>query len=51
MAKLFGWEMRLQSHIASKRAEELSYIKKSKLYNLLNTHTKQVNFKRTDKMI
>ncbi|KAE9403973.1 P-loop containing nucleoside triphosphate hydrolase protein [Gymnopus androsaceus JB14] len=39
MAKLFGWEIRLQSQIASKRAEELAFVKKSKLYSLLNTHT------------
>lgn len=40
MGKLFGWEMRLKTQIASKRADELSYVKKSKLYGLLNTHTK-----------
>ncbi|KAF9077569.1 P-loop containing nucleoside triphosphate hydrolase protein, partial [Rhodocollybia butyracea] len=43
MAKLFGWEIRLQSQITSKRGEELALIKKSKLYELLNSHAKQVD--------
>ncbi|KAJ3814679.1 P-loop containing nucleoside triphosphate hydrolase protein [Lentinula aff. lateritia] len=38
MAKLFGWEARLQSLIETKRRDELSYMRKSNLYGLLNSH-------------
>jgi ABC-type multidrug transport system fused ATPase/permease subunit len=39
MVKLFGWEKRLESQISSKRDAELSFVKKSKLYSLLNAHS------------
>ncbi|KAJ4482242.1 P-loop containing nucleoside triphosphate hydrolase protein, partial [Lentinula aciculospora] len=38
MAKLFGWEARFEAQIAAKRADELSLVRKSKLYDLLNSH-------------
>ncbi|KAJ4501458.1 P-loop containing nucleoside triphosphate hydrolase protein [Lentinula lateritia] len=38
MAKLFGWEARLQLLIDTKRRDELSFMRKSNLYGLLNSH-------------
>ncbi|KAH7873203.1 P-loop containing nucleoside triphosphate hydrolase protein, partial [Lentinula edodes] len=38
MAKLFGWEARLQSLIDTKRRDELTFMRKSNLYGLLNSH-------------
>ncbi|KAJ3747371.1 multidrug resistance-associated ABC transporter [Lentinula detonsa] len=41
MVKLFGWETRLRAQIAEKRDDELSFARKSKLFDVLNAH---VNF-------
>ncbi|KAJ3890747.1 P-loop containing nucleoside triphosphate hydrolase protein [Lentinula edodes] len=38
MAKLFGWEARLHSLIDTKRRDELTFMRKSNLYGLLNSH-------------
>ncbi|KAJ4001710.1 P-loop containing nucleoside triphosphate hydrolase protein [Lentinula boryana] len=41
MAKLFGWETRLRDQIAEKRDDELSFARKSQLFDVLNAH---INF-------
>ncbi|KAJ3755971.1 P-loop containing nucleoside triphosphate hydrolase protein [Lentinula raphanica] len=41
MAKLFGWETRLRNQISGKRREELSFVRKTKLLDVLNAH---INF-------
>ncbi|KAJ3717073.1 hypothetical protein C8R42DRAFT_724713 [Lentinula raphanica] len=41
MAKLFGWEPRLRNQISGKRREELSFVRKTKLLDVLNAH---INF-------
>ncbi|KAJ3824262.1 P-loop containing nucleoside triphosphate hydrolase protein [Lentinula raphanica] len=42
MAKLFGWEPRLRNQISGKRREELSFVRKTKLLDVLNAHIKYV---------
>lgn len=36
MIKLFGWEPRMNDQVAEKREDELTYIKKFKMLELLN---------------
>lgn len=36
MVKLFGWERKMNDKIAGKREEELKYIKKRQMLDLLN---------------
>ncbi|PCH35585.1 hypothetical protein WOLCODRAFT_107550 [Wolfiporia cocos MD-104 SS10] len=42
MVKLFGWEGRLSQQLDGKRDEEISWIKKSKLWELLNNNLNHV---------
>ena len=40
MIKLFGWEARMSARIDEKRRDELSAIRKLKLFNLIVTNLK-----------
>ncbi|KAJ3844077.1 P-loop containing nucleoside triphosphate hydrolase protein [Lentinula raphanica] len=44
MAKLFGWEPRLRNQISGKRREELSFVRKTKLLDVLNAHIKYTGY-------
>ena len=35
MIKLFGWEPRIKEQLLQKRAEELAYVKKSKIIKMV----------------
>ena len=43
MIKLFGWEPRVAEQLATKRADELSYIRTYKILELLNNNIKYAN--------
>ena len=36
MVKLFGWEQKINNRVAEKRDDELKFIKRRQLLNLLN---------------
>ena len=40
MIKLFGWEPKVADQIASKREDELSFIRKYKILELINANVK-----------
>ena len=40
MIKLFGWEPRVADQLAQKREDELSYIRKYKILELINNNIK-----------
>ena len=42
MIKLFGWEPRVDEQVAAKREEELKYIRKNKILELINGNIKFV---------
>jgi len=42
MIKLFGWETKINERLRDKREEELVWIKKGRLLNLLNMNLKCV---------
>ena len=40
MIKLFGWEKRVQKDVADKREEELKYVKKTAIYDMVTYNMK-----------
>lgn len=44
MVKLFGWEAKMNQRVAEKREEELNWLWKSKMLDLLNGNLKWVPF-------
>ena len=44
MIKLFGWERTMSTQIATKREDEMRYLRNFRLFELLNNTLKYVDF-------